>query len=139
MTNAIFLSFDFGTKNIGIAAGQTITKTATPLKVVHAKNGVPNWHEITALIEQWRPQALVVGIPVALDGTPHRLTTLAQEFADNLHQRYNLPVHEAEERLTTKAARAEIYEAGGYKALQTKSVDCAAAVLIFEEWVKKDN
>jgi len=132
----IFLGFDFGTRNIGVAVGQAITKTATPLAILHAKNGVPNWDEITKLIAQWQPQALIVGVPRHLDDTPHKITQLAHKFAAALRQRSNLPVHEAEERLTTKAARTEIYERGGYKALQDKNIDDAAAVLILEEWLK---
>lgn len=136
---AVFLGFDFGTRNIGVAVGQIVTKTATPLNILRAKNGVPNWDEVAKLISQWQPQALVVGVPVALDGTPHRLTILARKFIDNLTQHFNLPVYAAEERLTTKAAREEIYAGGGYKALQTKSIDSAAAVLILEEWLVKSN
>ena len=136
--SAVFLGFDFGTKNIGVAVGQAITKTATPLAIVHAKNGIPNWNEIAKIITAWQPQALVVGVPVALDGSPHRLTILAREFIANLAKHCDLPVYEAEERLTTKAARTEIYTAGGYKALQDKSIDSAAAVLILEEWLKNN-
>jgi len=133
----IFLGFDFGTRNIGVAVGQMITKTATPLNLLHAKNGVPNWDEVAKLITTWQPQALVAGVPCHLDGTPHRITALAREFIERLTKRYNLPVYEAEERLTTKAAREEIYAEGKYKALQNKNIDSAAAVLILEEWMKK--
>jgi len=135
--NEIFLGFDFGTKNIGVAVGQAVTKTATPLKILAAKNGVPNWHEIMALIATWQPGAVVVGVPVNLDGTPHHVTELARKFIASLKEHAQLPIYEAEERLTTKAAREEIFTAGGYKALQDKAIDSIAAVLILEEWMRK--
>lgn len=134
----IFLGFDFGTRNIGVAVGQMITKTATPLNLIRAKNGTPNWQEIAELIANWQPQALIVGVPRHLDGTPHKITELARKFIEHLKQESPLPVYEAEERLTTKAARAAIYADGGYKALQKKNIDSAAAVLILEEWMKSN-
>lgn len=141
MTNnsGVFLSFDFGTRNIGVAVGQIITKTATPLNILRAKNGVPNWDEVAKLIAAWQPQALVVGVPRHLDDTPHRITALARKFIGHLTKRYNLQVYEAEERLTTKSAREEIYAEGKYKALQNKNIDSAAAVLILEEWLKNQH
>ena len=131
----IFIAFDFGTKNIGVAVGQKITKSATALAPLHAKQGIPRWEEIDNLIKDWQPHALVVGVPYKLDGGNLKVTGLAKRFIEQLKDRYKLEVHAAEERLTTKAAREEIFARGGYKALQNESVDGVAAQLILEEWM----
>lgn len=131
----IFLAFDFGTKNIGVAVGQKITKSATVLSPLIAKKNIPPWGEIDALIKSWQPQALVVGVPYKINGSDLKVTKLAKNFIAQLRSRYKLPVYEAEERFTTKAAREELFERGGYKALQKESVDSLAAKIILEEWM----
>lgn len=137
MHNDIFICFDFGTRNIGVAVGQKITKTASPQPIIRAKNGIPNWHEVDKLIKKWNPNALVVGVPVNLKGEEYATTHAARAFIASLRDRYDLPVYEAEERLTTKAARSEIYERGGYKALQNEPIDSIAAKLILEGWFEQ--
>lgn len=131
----IFLAFDFGTKNIGVAVGQKITKSATALAPLQAHKGIPNWKAIDNLIKNWQPAALVVGIPYKLDGDDLSVTRAAKKFVIQLKKRYSLPVHAAEEQLTTKAARAEIFSRGGYKALQNEPVDSVAAKIILEGWL----
>ncbi len=133
----ILLGFDFGTKRIGIAVGQTITKTARPLHVIKATAGVPQWDVIAKLIKTWQPDALVVGIPLNMDGTEQPLTQAAKQFADSLQKRFNLPVHGMDERLSTKAAREQLFNKGGYKALQHGQVDCVAAQLILQNWLNQ--
>lgn len=132
---SIFLAFDYGTRNIGVAVGQTITQSATVLVPLLAKRGVPPWSEIDKLVKNWQPQALVVGVPYKIDGGDLKVTSLARNFIAQLEFRYKIPVHAAEERLTTKAAREEIFKHGGYRALQSESVDSFAAKLILEEWM----
>lgn len=131
----VFLAFDYGTKNIGVAVGQKITKSATVLAPLLAKNAVPPWDEIDKLVKNWQPEALVVGVPYQINGSDLKVTPLAKNFITELKKRYQLPVYAAEERLTTKAAREKIFERGGYKALQNESVDSLAAKLILEEWM----
>jgi putative Holliday junction resolvase len=131
----IFLAFDFGTRNIGVAVGQKLTKSATPLTPLLAQKGIPRWEEVDNLIKNWQPRALVVGVPYKFDGSDLKVTKLAKRFIEQLKKRYQLEVYAAEERLTTKAAREEIFARGGYKALQTESVDSVAAKLILEEWM----
>ena len=131
----IFLAFDFGTKNIGVAVGQKITKSATALAPLQAHKGIPHWETIDNLIKNWRPAALVVGIPYKINGGDLTVTQAAKTFITQLKNRYSLPVHAAEERLTTKAARAEIFSRGGYKALQNESIDSVAAKIILEGWL----
>ena len=131
----IFIAFDYGTRNIGVAVGQKITMSATALTPLLAKKTVPPWSEISDLIKTWQPQALIVGVPYKIDGGELTVTKLAEKFIDQLKDRYKLPVYAAEERLTTKTAREEIFKHGGYKALQSISIDSEAAKIILEEWL----
>lgn len=131
----IFLAFDYGTRNTGVAIGQKITKSATVLSPLISKNNTPPLEKIDILVKEWNPSALIVGVPYQMDGSDFKVTKFAQNFIEKLKHRYNLPVYAAEERLTTKAARAEIFERGGYKALQNNSVDSEAAKIILEEWM----
>lgn len=128
------LSFDFGMKRIGVAVGQSITKTANPLVTLAAKSGVPDWSKLDALIKKWRPDAFVVGIPLNMDGSDQPITHAAREFSQALNQHTGLPVHEIDERLTTKAAREALFDSGGYKALQSGEVDQFAAKILLENW-----
>lgn len=135
----ILIAFDFGMKRIGVAIGQTITQTARPLDTIQAKEGAPNWHALTKLVEKWLPDALVVGIPLNMDGTEQPLTQNARDFAEQLREHYRLPVHEIDERLTTKAARERLFTEGGYKALQDGQVDRVAAQLILQNWFAENS
>lgn len=130
----ILLGFDFGMKRIGVAIGQTITQTARPLDTIQARDGVPNWNAIAKLIKKWLPDALVVGIPLNMDGTEQPISQHARHFAEALRQQFALPVHEIDERLTTKDARERLFAQGGYKALQDGQVDRVAAQLILQNW-----
>lgn len=133
----ILLGFDFGMKRIGVAVGQTVTKTARPLGIIKAKDGIPQWDELNKYIKIWQPTALVVGIPLNMDGTEQLLTQFAKRFADSLKEHFNIPVYGMDERLTTKDAREQIFTKGGYKALQNGQVDSVAAQLILETWFQE--
>jgi len=133
-TLKILIAFDFGTKRIGVAIGQTITQTARPLDTVQAKAGIPNWQAVDKLLRKWLPDALVVGIPLNMDGTDQTISHLARQFAKNLRERFQIPVYEMDERLTTKDARERLFIQGGYKALQDGQVDRVAAQLILQNW-----
>ncbi len=137
MPNQTVFGFDFGVKKIGIAVGQTVTRTASPLAIVKTKNGEPPWDEIQKLIQQWKPMALIVGRPLNMDGTIQPLTEMASNFANELKSRYGLSVHEVDERLSTVEARASVFEEGGYRALKKSSVDSVAAKIILEDWLNK--
>lgn len=133
--STIVLAFDFGTKRIGVAIGQRVTKLARPLITLSAKNGAPQWDKVTQLIKHWQPQEFVVGIPLNMDGTEQPLTHAARGFAKMLQERYKLPVHEVDERLTSVDARERLFSKGGYKALQEGQVDSVAAQLILQVWL----
>lgn len=134
--NETLLGFDFGLKRIGVAVGQTITRTATPLLTLQAKKGIPNWNEIAALIKEWQPNALVVGIPLNMDGSNQAITTAAQQFASSLETHFGLPVRRMDERLSTKEARQRLFDVGGYREIQKSQIDSYAAKLILESWLK---
>ena|SRR3990167_5748290 len=103
------LGFDFGLKRIGVAVGQSITKTAQSLTVLNANKGVPNWREIQLLIDEWAADALIVGLPLKMDKTEQPITQKARAFGEQLKQHFNLPVYFVDERLTTIAARDEMH------------------------------
>lgn len=129
------MAFDYGTKSIGSAIGQEITATASPLKAFKANDGIPNWDEIEKQIQEWRPELIVVGLPMDLKG--HSLETItprARKFAQRLHGRFGVQVELHDERLSTTEARAEIFAQGGYKALKKGNIDCQSAVVILESW-----
>ncbi|OGT30065.1 MAG: Holliday junction DNA helicase RuvA [Gammaproteobacteria bacterium RIFCSPHIGHO2_12_FULL_35_23] len=133
------MGFDYGTKRIGIAFGQMITKTASPLAVVNNRNGLPDWTHITTLIKQWHPQALVIGLPMNMNNTRQNTTDLAESFAKELQHKFNLPIYLVDERLTTISAREEVFNKGGYKALQEAKIDAHAAKIILESWMNEQN
>lgn len=99
------LAFDFGLRNIGVATGQAITHTASELATVRARDGVPDWNAVDALVRQWRPDALLVGLPLNMDDTESEMSTRAKSFAKKLRSRYRLAVNLVDERLTSFEAR----------------------------------
>lgn len=136
MPDGLYLGFDFGYKRIGVAIGQSLTKSASPVTTLAAKSGVPTWSEIAALLKKWRPLGLVVGLPTKIDGQEQYTTQAARNFAQQLTERFALPVHLVDERLTTVAAREELYTQGGYRKLQQSQVDSFAACIILEQWLQ---
>ena len=136
MPEGLYIGFDFGYKRIGVAVGQSLTKSASPLTTLDAKSGVPSWPEIATLIKKWRPSALIVGLPTKIDGQEQYTTQAARNFAQQLIDRFALPVHLVDERLTTVAARTQLYTQGGYRKIQQSQVDCVAACIILEQWLQ---
>lgn len=132
------LAFDFGTKSIGCAVGQSITGTAQALPAFKAQDGIPNWTEIEKCLNMWKPDVVVVGLPLNMDDTEQELTQLAKKFANRLQGRFNLNVQLQDERLTTTQARTEIFERGGYRALKKGKVDGISACLILESWFEEN-
>ena len=133
------LAFDYGTRKIGVASGQTLTNTASPLPTVPADNGVPDWDAITRLITEWKPDALIVGLPLNMDGTESELSRRAEKFSRQLHGRYNLPCFTIDERLSTREAREisrQNAERAGKKFDSRKHVDSFSAQLILESWME---
>lgn len=127
------LGFDFGMKRIGVAVGQSITHTANALTTLKAQDGIPNWQSITAIIDEWQADTLVVGIPYNMDGSEQPLTLAARKFARRLQAHYKLPTHEMDERLTTVSARQALFDQHN-RARDIKAVDSMAAKIILESW-----
>lgn len=122
----LLLGFDYGTRQIGVAVGQMITGQARELCVLKAQNGVPDWQQIEALLKEWQPDALVVGVPFHPDGAPHENTGRAQKFARQLRGRFGLPVYEVDERYSTTEALAD----------GAKDADAGAACIILEQFLR---
>lgn len=97
------LAFDFGTHRTGVASGQSVTGTATPLTTLTMRAGVPRWREVRDLIRAWEPTLLVVGLPLNMDGTDTTVAPAARRFAAELERRYRLPVVLEDERLSSRA------------------------------------
>ena len=128
------LAFDFGLARIGVAVGQPITGTATPLSTLKAKEGIPDWQIIETLIKEWQPKLLLVGEPFNMDASDQLITVKSRKFANRLHGRFGLPYEMFDERLSSAAAREEIFAYGGYRKLKKTQIDSIAAALILESW-----
>lgn len=121
-----YLAFDYGSRRIGVAVGNTLLRRAQPLATIAVTGGA--WPAgVERLLARWQPDALVVGVPLHPDGAPHDNTRRAQRFARRLHGRYGLPVHEVDERYTTTESLAS----------GAADVDAAAAALILEQFFRE--
>ncbi len=132
--NQQVIAFDYGEKHIGVAVGQTVTNTATPLKPLLAKDGQPDWQTVERLIKEWQPDYLLVGLPLNMDTTEQLLTRRAKKFANRLKGRFGITVKMMDERLSSVEAREQLFSAGGFKGLNKNSIDSQAARLILESW-----
>jgi putative Holliday junction resolvase len=128
------LCFDFGTRQIGVAYGQTLSQTARPMAVLRARDGQPRWEEVALLIAEWRPSLLVVGLPLNMDGSESDFGRRARRFARRLRARAGLPVTMVDERLSTVTAKVE---AGPPRDYRRHPVDGRAAALILETWLSE--
>jgi len=136
------MGFDFGTKKIGIAIGQSITQTVTPLVTLPSLNQKPDWVAIEDLIKEWLPTILVVGLPVHLGGEEQAMTQAAKKFGHRLNGRFNLPVEFMDERLSSYEAEERLREINRNKKQTNKrqtalDIDKIAAQLIVESWFRQ--
>lgn len=121
-TGQVVLAFDYGARRIGVAIGNSVTRSARPLTRIEAATEQARWQAIGQLLRQWSPARLVVGVPRHPDGTPHAMTARCEKFARQLAGRYGLPVASVDERYSTAAARG------------ADDVDAQAAALILQQW-----
>lgn len=148
----MIMGFDFGMKHIGVAIGQSITGSATPLTALLAKDGIPHWDDIQSLIDEWHPEAIVVGIPLNMDGTEQPLTLAAKRFANRLKARFKLPVHPVDERLSSWEALDRLQKRKNIKKntrqLNTitnktkndiKLLNATAAAILVEQWLSENS
>jgi len=120
-----FLAFDFGVKRVGAAVGNALTRSAQPLRTIAAEGDL-RFAAIAGLIDEWRPDALVVGVPFHPDGAEHENTARARRFARQLQGRFRLPVHEVDERYSTTEAQS----AGA------RDLDAASAAVILDQFLR---
>jgi putative holliday junction resolvase len=131
------IALDYGTKKIGVAVGQNLTNTAMGIAVIPVRGHEPDWQQLDALVQQWKPGAFVVGMPYNMDGTENDMTKAANRFALTVSARYDKHCHTIDERLSTRAAR-EITRGNaeriGKKHNDRAKVDAMAAQLLLESW-----
>jgi putative Holliday junction resolvase len=125
--------FDFGPRKIGVAVGQTVTGSASPLATLRSRNDKPDWVRIEYLVREWQPSAAVVGLPHNMDDTETELAPRVRRFARQLEGRFGLAVHLVDERLTSLEARRRL----GREATSLEVVDAMAAKLILETWLSE--
>ncbi|MCW8956082.1 MAG: Holliday junction resolvase RuvX [Gammaproteobacteria bacterium] len=138
MTIQTVLGFDYGIRRIGVATGQTITASATPLTTLNCLHQKPDWAAIGQLIEQWRPDALIVGLPTFLDGTHSEMTEKALKFSRQLQGRYNLPVYTVNESLSSFAAEQELQQYKKIGQHNKPEIDKMAAAIIVQSWLEQN-
>ena len=137
MTIKSLLAFDYGTKNIGVATGQTITRSANAQAQLKARDGVPDWAQSEKLLQEWQPDLVLVGLPLNMDGSESELSTRARKFANRLHGRFGVKVELVDERLSSFEAKGEVMEQGGSRHYKHNPVDSIAARLILESWFER--
>ncbi len=141
MNARTLMGFDYGLKRIGVAIGQELTTTAQPIDTIAVRQNKPDWDHITRLLDEWKPDLLLIGLPMNMDGTEHDISKAARRFANQLNGRYQLPVELVDERLSSMEAEEIIREArrdGRIKKGQAKrSVDQVAAEVIIRTWLNQ--
>lgn len=129
----VLLGFDFGLSKIGLAVGQSITQSATPLPLLKAHNGIPDWNEIQKLVREWRANAFVVGLPLNKDDSEQKISLAAREFAGQLEKLFSLPTYLVDERYSSREAKSQLREHIDSAGV---SIDSYAAKLILESWFR---
>lgn len=128
------LAFDFGVRRIGVAVGNELLGSATALDPIPARDGIPDWHVIERLIQEWQPDLFVVGLPLNMDDTESDMSRRARKFGNRLHGRFGRPLEMFDERGTTRAAKAIAREEGHKGNYREHGVDGIAAELILTGW-----
>ena len=126
------LCFDFGTKSIGVAIGNTLIHSAQPLPALSAQAGQPQWNKIALLLEKWSPEHLIVGLPLNMDDTDNPTTVQARTFANKLTGRFHIKAQLVDERLSTFEAKQRLKESK--KSYTKGELDSLSACLILESW-----
>lgn len=137
-----YIGIDFGMVNIGIALGQSITGMSAALKTIHVKNKKFTWTELDNIMQQWRPAAIVIGLPLTEDGEEQLITKQTRNFAKKLIIRYRVPVHEQDERYSSMQAQEDFAIArrqGNAKRKHGNNLDSHAAKNILQRWLDYNN
>lgn len=131
------MAFDYGLVHIGVAVGNRVTATAQPLTTLKARDGIPDWDQVAALLAEWQPQLLLVGLPLNMDGTESELSARAEKFSRRLHGRFAATVALVDERLSSFDAKQRLREMGHRGDYKTDPADAMAAALILETWLNE--
>lgn len=131
------IGFDFGKKYIGVAVGQEMTGSASPLGSIKANDGIPNWDSLASYLKEWQPDLIVVGLPLNMDGSEQQLTLDAKKFGQRIAGRFGVTVDFQDERLTTADAKEQLFSRGGYKNLKKDNIDAESARLIIESYFEQ--
>jgi putative Holliday junction resolvase len=134
-TDATLLAFDFGVRRIGVALGTTRLRSARALTTIESERNEARFAAIDALVAEWNPDRLVVGLPVHADGTPHDMTGRARRFARQLAARYRLPVVEVDERYTSELAASQLRAQGRSSRDERALRDAVAAQIILQAYL----
>ncbi len=127
----VFIAFDFGTMSWGVAVGDSLSQTAEAIGAVQAQKGDPVWSDIEAMVNSWGPEGIVIGYPLKANGERFKITDKVDEAIRRLKAHYpNLPLHRADEHLTTVAAKEALYAKKGHKGLAKGNIDAESARLI---------
>ena len=134
------IAFDFGLKRTGVAVGNTLTGSASPECTLQSKDEKPDWEGITQLFSAWKPDQLVVGMPIELDGTENPLKKRIDRFCNQLNGRYNLQVDQENEQFTSIEAAErlkELRQSGRKQKMEKHEIDKIAASIILENWMRR--
>jgi len=133
----ILVAIDFGLRNMGVAVGNTVSKTAQPLAILRARDGVPDWNQLTSLIKTWKPDQIIVGHPINMDGSESELSSRAARFAGRLEGRLCLPVCLVDERLSSRTAKLEAKATGHRGDFASNPIDDKAAAIILTTYLNE--
>ncbi|MBL6698325.1 MAG: Holliday junction resolvase RuvX [Luminiphilus sp.] len=129
------IALDFGLRNIGVAVGNSLSRTAQPLTIVSARDGVPDWSVLTALTNEWKPDRIIVGHPLNMDGSASELSQRASKFARQVEGRLGRPVTLVDERLSSREAKALALSQGHHGDFAADPIDDHAAAIILTTWL----
>lgn len=130
------LAFDFGLRKIGVAVGNTLTKTTMPLDIIYTKNGDTPWSDIKNLLEEWKPVSVIVGDPINMDDTFSEMSGKARKFAQRLHGRFSVKVLMIDERLSSFEAKSFLQNGFGGK-INSDNIDSFAAEIFLKSWMEE--
>ena len=130
------LAFDFGLRKIGVAVGNTLTKTTMPLDIIYTKNGDTPWSDIKNLLEEWKPVSVIVGDPINMDDTFSEMSGKARKFAQRLHGRFSVKVLMIDERLSSFEAKSFFQNGFGGK-INSDNIDSFAAEIVLKSWMEE--
>ncbi|MYM63671.1 Holliday junction resolvase RuvX [Pseudomaricurvus sp. HS19] len=129
------LAFDYGTRNIGVASGQTLTGSSSELAPLRARDGIPDWDELGRLLGEYKPDLVLVGLPLNMDDSDSDLSLRARKFANRVHGRFGVQVELVDERLSTFEAKQEAASRGHKGNYRNAPIDSIAARLLVESWL----